>query len=173
MILLENRFFSGFCFYNESELFSDYLQENALSIAGFSYGAQKAFEYTLNTNKRVDLLQLFSPAFFQNKDDKYKRMQLMFFKKDENSYTNTFLQNANYASNKNIEQFFKQDNIEDLSSLLNYIWEEEKLQILVNKGVKIEVFLGSEDKIIDSEVAYEFFKKYATVYYIKDVGHIL
>ena len=41
------------------------------------------------------------------------------------------------------------------------------------KNVKVEVFIGSEDKIIDVEGAVKFFQNYADVYLIKEVGHIL
>lgn len=165
-------FFNGFCLKNEKELFNEYLIQNDFTISGFSYGAQKAFEYTLNTKKRVDLLQLFSPAFFQDKDKKYKRLQLMFFKKDANEYANNFLKNCGF-SKKVAEQYFELEAYEELEALLNYIWDKKKLEILINRGTKIEVYLGKKDKIIDSEIAKEFFKDYAEVYYIKEKGHIL
>jgi len=47
------------------------------------------------------------------------------------------------------------------------------LDILKQRGVKIEVYLGECDKITNSQANYDFFKKFATVYYIKNVGHIL
>jgi len=83
-------YFSGFSLKGEKELFKDYIIENDFTVSGFSYGAQKAFEYVLNTDNRVDLLQLFSPAFFQDKDKKYKRLQLMFFKKIRKHIVITF-----------------------------------------------------------------------------------
>lgn len=168
-----SRFFSGFCLSNEKELFDEYLIENDLTISGFSYGSIKAFEYVLNSDKRVDLLQLFSPAFFQTQDKKFKRMQLMFFKKDAKEYCNNFLENIAYPSSKNMNKYFSQGTIEELDELLNYSWDEEKLKNLLKKGTKIEVYLGSEDKIIDTQKALEFFKEYATVYFIKEVSHTL
>lgn len=169
----QSKFFSGFCFQNESELFGEYLQQSAFTVAGFSYGAQKAFEYTLQTTSRVDTLQLFSPAFFQNKDEKYKRMQLMFFKKDAKSYCDTFLKNVALNSSKTIKEYFIQGSYEELNELLHYVWDEEKLQQLLKKGTRIEVFLAGNDAIIDSCEAYAFFKAFTTVYFIKDLGHIL
>jgi RNA recognition motif-containing protein len=44
---------------------------------------------------------------------------------------------------------------------------------LLEKNIKIEVFLGQLDKIIDAQAVYDFFKPYATVYFIKNSGHIL
>ncbi len=172
-MILNSNFFSGFCFENESELFNEYLEKGVFSFSGFSYGAQKAFEYALNTTSRIDTLQLLSPAFFQNKDEKYKRMQLMFFKKDLTSYCETFIKNVVGNSTKTVEQYFVQGSYEQLNDLLHYVWEKEKLERLISKGTKIEVFLGGKDEIIDSAAAYEFFKEFATVYYIKDAGHIL
>ena len=61
-------YFSGFSLKGEKELFKEYIIENDFTVSGFSYGAQKAVEYVLSTDNRVDLLQLFSPAFFNKKD---------------------------------------------------------------------------------------------------------
>lgn len=166
-------FFSGFCFFEESELFKEYVVKNDFTISGFSYGAIKAFEEVLNSQKRVDKLQLFSPAFFQTQDAKFKRTQLMYFKKDENAYTKTFLENVVYPQNLDISKYFKMGTAQELEELLNYEWNEEKLQSVVDRGVKIEVFLGADDKIIDSLKAKDFFVNFATVYYIKEKGHLL
>jgi transcriptional regulator of heat shock response len=171
--MISKRYFSGFCFVNESELFDEYLENNDFTVCGFSYGAIKAFEEVLNSNTRVDKLQLFSPAFFQTFDDKFKRMQLMFFKKDANAYCENFLKNVASPTNQDISKYFNQDTIEELEELLNYEWNKEKLQKLVDNGTKIEVFLGGVDKIIDAQKAKEFFKDFATVYYIKEKGHLL
>lgn len=171
--MISKKYFSGFCLQNEKELFSNYLEENEFTICGFSYGAIKAFEEVLNSNHRVDKLQLFSPAFFQTQDKKFKRMQLMFFKKDEKAYCNNFLQNIAYPISIDTSKYFIQGSFEELEELLYYEWDEKKLQELVNKGTKIEVFLGQNDKIIDSNKANDFFKDYGTVYYIKEKGHIL
>lgn len=171
--MISKRYFSGFCFKNDSELFSEYLIQNDFTVSGFSYGAIKAFEEVLNSKQRVDKLQLFSPAFFQTQDKKYKRMQLMFFKKDSDSYCKNFLKNVVNPTNTNIDKYFSMGTYEELEELLNYEWSEEKLQELVNRGTKIEVYLGSEDKIIDPLKAKEFFLNYSTTYYIKKKGHIL
>ena len=171
--MISKRYFSGFCFVNESELFDEYLENNDFTVCGFSYGAIKAFEEVLNSNTRVDKIQLFSPAFFQTFDEKFKRMQLMFFKKDANAYCENFLKNVSSPTNQDISKYFNQGTIEELEELLNYEWSKEKLQKLVEKGTKIEVFLGGVDKIIDSSKAKEFFKDFATVYYIKEKGHLL
>jgi len=165
-------YFSGFSLKDEQELFESYSVKNDVTVSGFSYGAIKAFEYVLNTNNRVDLLQLFSPAFFNDKDIKYKRMQLMFFKKDTQQYCDNFLINCGFTEDMK-NRYFKEATFEELEELLYYQWDEEKLQKIVDNNIRIEIFLGSDDKIIDTSKALEFFKKFSEVYYIKEKGHIL
>ncbi len=171
--MTSKNYFSGFCFFEESELFEKYLIKNDFTFCGFSYGAIKAFEEALNSTKRVDKLQLFSPAFFQNYDDKFKRTQLMYFKKDANAYCQSFLENVIFPTNFDTSKYFKLGTIKELEELLYYEWKEEKLQKLLDKGTIIEVYLGGVDKIIDASKAKEFFKNFATVYYIKEKGHLL
>ena len=168
-----SKYFSGFSLKNEKEIFSEYLVENDFTVSGFSYGAIKAFEELLETDERVDLLQLFSPAFFQIQSEKFIRMQLMFFKKDSKMYCENFLKNISAPSNFDMSSYFEEGSFEELQTLLTYKWSEDKLNKLLKKGVKIEVYLGSDDKIIDSQKAANFFKEFATVYFIKNSGHIL
>jgi hypothetical protein len=170
---MTSKYFSGFSLENEEELFEEYIDHNDFTVSGFSYGAIKAFEYTLNCDKRIDTLQLFSPAFFQTQDTKFKRMQLMFFKKDAKAYCDNFLKNIAHPSTLDTVKYFTQGTMEELDELINYTWDEEQLKELVKKEIKIEVYLGQNDKIIDSNTALEFFRNYATVYYIKEKGHIL
>jgi hypothetical protein len=164
-------YFSGFSLINEKELFADYIIENDFTISGFSYGAQKAFEYVLNTNNRIDLLQLFSPSYFNDKDIKYKRMQLIYFKKDALKYCNNFLENCGLAYEKN--KYFKIGIYEELIDLLNYKWDKKKFQKIIDKNINIEIYLGKEDKIVDTTKAVEFFKEFGEVYYMEDKEHIL
>ena len=84
-----------------------------------------------------------------------------------------FLENVKDKSTKSIENFFKKGSFKELDELLNFKWNKEDLEELIKKGIKIEVFLGQNDKIIDSLAAKEFFKEFATVYYFKDKGHLL
>lgn len=168
-----SKYFSGFCLKDEQELFSKYIIDNSYTVCGFSYGAIKAFEYVLESSHRIDTLQLFSPAFFQTMPPKFKRTQLMFFKKDAKSYCENFLKNVSYPTNIDMNKFFNQGSVEELEELLNYEWSKDKLQLLVDKGIKIEVYIGEKDKIIDFKSACEFFKQFSTVYYFKEKGHIL
>lgn len=170
---MKYKFYSGFCLKNEETIFDNYLIKDDYTFSGFSHGAIKAFKEALSSEKRVDLLQLFSPAFFQTQDKKFLRMQVMFFKKNKNDYCNKFLKNITFPSSLNMQKYFLDGTYEELDELLNFVWKEEDLEALVKKGTKIEIYLGDKDKIIDSFKACEFFKNYGTVYFIKNVGHIL
>ncbi len=87
------KFFSGFCLCNEKNLFKEFLQESEFCIAGFSYGAQKAIDYALNSNKRIDKIQLLSPAFFDY-NKKIIDLNLKAFEKNKNRYIKNFLTKA-------------------------------------------------------------------------------
>ncbi|HKM18967.1 MAG TPA: hypothetical protein VJY14_02790, partial [Aliarcobacter sp.] len=78
-----------------------------------------------------------------------------------------------YPQNKDIKEYLHIGKYEELEELLEFIWKKEDFDKLISKGIKIEVFLGGNDKIIDSFVAKDFFKDFATVYYFKDKGHLL
>lgn len=168
-----DNFFSGFCLRNEKEIFSDFIIKNDFTISGFSYGAQKAFEYVLNSKNRVDLLQLFSPAFFQNRDIKYKRLQLLYFEKNEEEYCKNFLLNTSKPNQIDISKYFYKDSKKELEELLFYQWKDHKLEYLKNHNIRLEVYLGENDLIIESKIVKDFFKQYGDVYYIKNVGHTL
>ena len=165
-------YFSGFCLKNEQELFNEYLIQNDFTISGFSYGCIKAIEYALNTNGRIDKIQLFSPSYFNTQNEKFKRMQLIFFKKNPVAYVDNFLKNCGF-DDKNKDKYFSLGKFDELKELLYYEWKEEKLQKLKDKNIEIETYLGSNDKIIDSQEALTFFRKFGDVYFIKGVGHIL
>ena len=167
------KFFSGFCLANEQELFSAYLNQSDFTVAGFSYGAIKAFEHAFTCKERIDTLQLFSPAFFGDKDAKFKKLQTLSFSKNSDSYTYNFMQNCMYPSTFDIQPFFQKGNLEELDELLHYTWDEERLRALKERGMNIEVYVGECDTIINSLHVKDFFVPYASVYYLKRVGHIL
>ncbi len=167
------RYFSGFCFYGEEGLFAPFLAQNDFNVAGFSYGAIKAFEYTLHATHRIDTLQLFSPAFFQDHDERFKQLQMRAFIANNAKYTQNFMQNIMYNSTVDLTPYTKEETQETLSELLYYTWDANKLHILKERGVRIEVYLGEQDRIINPLNVKEFFVPYATVYYFKNVGHLL
>jgi len=166
-------FFSGFSLAGEEALFDDYLEEGDFCVSGFSLGAIEAFEYTLKSKKRIDKLQLFSPAFFQDKELKFKRVQELHFRKDKAQYTKNFLKNIAYPSNYDMQIFYHDGSAEALHKLLYFEWSKQMLQELCVRSIMIEVYLGGEDKIVDTQKAKEFFQEFATVIWIKNGGHIL
>lgn len=169
------RFYSGFYLKNEYVLFDKYINTSAYCVCGFSYGAIKAQEYVLNQlklGKRVDTLQLLSPAFFQTKEEKFKRLQLVSYRKNKENYLMNFI-NSCFCPHDKKDIEYCETTIKELDELLAHEWNKEKLKKLVQKGVKIEVYLGGEDKIIDVESAREFFLEVATVTYMKNANHFL
>ena len=149
---MKQLYFNGFCLEDEKELFQEYLIQNDYTISGFSYGAIKAFKFAMASSAmdiRVDLLQLFSPSFFNNKDQKYKRMQLIYFNKDKQKYCDNFLKNSGFSQEQS-KKYFTMGKYEQLDELLNYQWDQKQLQMLIDNGTRIEVYLGENDKIIDS-----------------------
>lgn len=169
------KFYSGFSLKNEQHWFKEYINPSHYCVCGFSYGAIKAFKHTkeqLKLGKRVDTLQLFSPAFFQTKEKKFMKLQLLGYKKNRDLYLNEFIKSCFLPHlEKSIE--YDKNSVEELNELLNYEWDVEELKNLAKNGVKIEVYLGSEDKIIDVGSAREFFLQVATVTYIKNANHFL
>jgi len=166
-------YFNGFALKGEEKFFKEQLIENDFSVAGFSYGAQKAFEYVYNSTERIDRLILLSPAFFQNHKKSFIRTQLRYYKADEASYTKEFLRNVVYSSNINLYEYLDTNKYEELEELLSYVWEKEKILELIERGITIEVFMGADDKIVNAEKSYEFFSPLTTVYLLKNRGHLL
>lgn len=166
-------FYNGFALENCETFFEEYLEKGEYVIAGFSYGAIKALEFVLNnTTQRIDKLQLFSPAFFQTKKESFKRLQLSGYKSNANTYLKSFLENC-FLPYQEKKIVFGKHSETALHELLYYEWEVASLQLLLNRGINIEVFLGLDDRIIDVENARLFFLPYATVTTIKKANHFL
>ncbi len=166
-------YFNGFSLHDEEELFKEYVIESDLCVAGFSYGAQKAFDYVYNSKERIDRLILLSPAFFQTQKTSFTRTQLRYFEAGQEAYVKQFLSNVAYPASLDLSEYLKVGTKEELESLLTYTWDENKIQDVLNRGTTIEVFLGKEDKILDSQEAFDFFAPLTTTYFIKNVGHLL
>lgn len=167
------RYFNGFSLHGEEQFFGDYLIQSDLCVAGFSYGAQQAFEYAYCTTQRVDRLILLSPAFFHNQKPSFIRTQLRYFQGGQKAYIQRFLANAASPSEVDLSAYLYPGTQEELEALLTYRWDKQKIQELTARGVSIEVFLGSEDKIIDAHAAFEFFSDDTVTYLIKGAGHLL
>jgi len=170
------KYFNGFCLQNEEKLFSGYIEEGLFNVAGFSFGAQKAVSYVLKTEKRIEKLQLFSPAFFTY-SPRITDINIQAFNKDKKSYIKTFLNKAGgkadiencklKAGNKTVK--LAECTVQQLKDMFTFNWEIIK----GIKNTKIEVFLGECDKIINLKQAYGFFTGVADVYLIKDANHFL
>lgn len=171
------RYFSGFSLQNESILFDEFLKEyrgNPYVVAGFSYGAIKALEYVYKTEERVERLLLLSPSYFLKSSKAFKKAQKLYFKKDPSHYLSGFLKNAAYpAEDSELSSFLKMGTLKELEELLEYEWPEEKLRSVASRGVKIEIYLGGKDKIIDAMEAHNFFKNFGQSYLFKPYGHML
>ncbi len=167
------KYFNGFSLQNEEKIFDVYLTKSDYVVAGFSYGAQQAFEYAYASKERIEKLILLSPAFFQTQKPSFIRTQLRYFEAGQEAYIKQFLSNVAYPSDINLSTYLNVGTKEELEALLTYTWDENKLQELRDRGTTIEVFLGEKDKIIESEITFGFFSPLATTYLIKDTGHIL
>ena len=168
-------YFNGFCLKDDIKFFKPFIQESEFYVYGFSYGAIKAFLHVkelLENFKRVDKLVLFSPAFFQTKADKFKLLQLKNFEKNQQRYVDNFIDNC-FLPYKRCDIILNNDTKEDLEKLLHFEWKIDELYKIKQKGVKIEVYLGGKDRIIDVDGAMEFFKEVADITYIKDANHFL
>ena len=168
-------FHSGFSLKNDSHFFKEYRDDSVFCVSGFSYGAIKAFKYVqeqVNNGKRVDRLQLFSPAFFQTKENKFKEVQEQLFVKNKGKYLSQFLAGCFAPLNEQkVEQISTKR--EELHDLLYFEWELDALRELEAKGVVIEVYLGGKDRIIDVITAQKFFLQTCTLTYIKKANHFL
>ena len=165
-------FFSGFALHNEAHFFEHFLDKGAYTVSGFSYGAIKAMQEVLKRERRIDKLQLFSPAFFQEKSTKFKRLQMLGYSKDSSTYIQKFTENC-FLPHAMQPVDYTRHSREGLEELLEYRWSEEELSALKREGVEIEVYLGEKDSISDVRHAYAFFLPYATVTLIKGANHFL
>ena len=167
------KYFNGFALQGEERFLKSYLIDSDFCLAGFSYGAQKAFEYAYNTDKRIDRLLLLSPAFFQHHKTSFIRTQLRYFRSNQQAYIQQFLKNVAYPSSIDLEPYLTMGKHEELEFLLGYIWDREKMMALQKRGVTIEVFIGGKDKIVNVQKSFEFFSEISTTYYFKEQGHLL
>ncbi|MEA3491670.1 MAG: pimelyl-ACP methyl ester esterase BioV [Campylobacterota bacterium] len=167
------KFFDGFSLRGGEELFSAYLDESDFTIAGFSYGAQQAFEATYHSRERVEKLVLLSPAFFQTEQKSFVRTQLRYFDHNKEAYIQQFLDNVSYPSDIDLSPYLEVGDRDTLNALLTYQWDSDRILEVLDRGTQIEVYIGGRDKIIRSSDAFDLFSTLTVTYLIKDVGHIL
>lgn len=177
------KFFGGFGFKDEVRIFEKILRDlgyfsaNPYNICGFSYGAQKAVRFALDSlknDRRINRVILLSPAFFNDKDSAFKDAQIRAFAKNKALYMKAFYKNVGVCAED--RQFLRE--IESLDSrileqCLRYEFKGDDLVFLRSKGVEIVVILGQNDRIIDSLKANDFFSEFGIVYLIKNANHLL
>lgn len=166
------RFYSGFALSEDQHFFDPYLKHSEYTVAGFSYGAIKAAQHAAESHERIDILQLFSPAFFQTKKESFRRLQMGGYFKDAERYLENFLTSC-FAPSPVSPLALGENNAESLQELLYFEWTSELMETICSKGTRIEVYLGLEDQVIDVAGAREFFLTYATVTSIKRANHFL
>jgi hypothetical protein len=169
-------FYSGFSLKEDSYFFQKFLDESQYCVAGFSYGAilaLKDVQKKILNHQRVDRLQLFSPAFFQTKSKKFKKLQMLGYIKNKEKYIESFIKQCFVPYNIDNRLMLQPSTQQELEELLNYEWIGADFLALEKEGVVIEVYLGEKDNIIDVMGAKEFFTEYATLTYIKQANHFL
>ena len=165
-------FYSGFSLLNDQRFFESYLHHSHYTVAGFSYGAIKAALHAASSTSRIDTLQLFSPAFFQRAKSSFKRLQLSSFTADPENYRERFIHGC-FAPCEVEPLDLKMGTIEELEELLNFTWDDFLLEKILGKGIRIEVYLGMKDHIVDAAAARAFFLSYATVTSMPLANHFL
>lgn len=165
-------FYSGFSLVNDQRFFESYIRHSDYTVAGFSYGAIKAAQYTVNSTNRIDTLQLFSPAFFQTSKSSFKRLQLAAFTSDSESYREKFIQGC-FAPCEVGQLDTSMGTLEELEEVLYFVWDDLLLEKILDKGIHIEVYVGMKDHIIDAAAARAFFLRYATVTSMPSANHFL
>lgn len=166
-------FYSGFSLKNEASFFEPYLEKSEYTVAGFSYGAIKAATHASEATTRIDTLQLFSPAFFQTKKESFKRLQMGAFLKSKEEYIENFLSACFFpykAQEVDLDEYASES---QLRELLYFEWTKELMASILSKGIRIEVFLGLEDAVIDVPSAREFFIPFSLVTSIRTGNHFL
>ena len=170
------KFYSGFSLKNDNHFFDEYIKDSEYNVCGFSYGAIKAYEEVkkrLKNNHRVDILQLFSPAFFQTKSEQFKNMQLRAYRKNQDIYLKQFINSCFFPYELKEVELSDDTTIDELDELLNYQWDIIGLKELCKQGIKIEIYIGGEDKIVDVTEVKEFFIEVADIIYIRNANHFL
>ena len=166
------RFYSGFCLRNEAAFFAPWLKESDYNVAGFSYGAIKALRHALEAPGRVETLQLFSPAYFCNQSEGFRRLQRKAYRADGAAYRSRFIERC-FAPYPARPVEVADDAEAALEELLGYDWPASALRTLRERGTRIEVYLGGRDAVIDAEAARAYFTPFTTVFYIKNANHFL
>ncbi|CCB79394.1 hypothetical protein HBZC1_04080 [Helicobacter bizzozeronii CIII-1] len=175
------RYFSGFGFQGEAWLFEWILKPCGLyDVAGFSYGAICALEYIygqVKQGKRTQRLILIAPCMLAHKSQAFKNLQLKAYQQNPQAYMQAFFEkigwNALLAQDPSLARYAHLGSLQDLQTLLNYHYDPQKLEFLCDQGVRLEVFIGLEDAIMDAKALCAFFRDYGCVWQFKGANHLL
>ena len=168
----------------------DSLDVREFDVVGFSYGAQKAVRYALDSPRPIRRLCLISPAFFHGMPTRRKEAELRLFAANPVRYLQMFFQqalsgstDASEAQKELVLPYFclsRHESIctkelaDDLHTLLFYTFCADELTQIRERGIAIEVFLGERDRIVATKEARDFFAPLATrLFWVRDVGHLL
>jgi len=164
-------FYSGFCLNGEEGLFDEFLPSFGEYVAGFSYGSIAALRFAAQ-NKEVTKLILLSPAYYTHKSADFKEAQIAAFEADPALYRLKLLKKSGLREEEG-KRYGALGTSAQLRELLYFDWSASEIVSLFERGVKIEVFIGGNDRVVEPEASAEFFRRYATVYYLKNKNHIL
>jgi hypothetical protein len=165
------QFFSGFCLNGEERLFDEFLPGHGSFVAGFSYGAIAALKHAL-AHENTKRLLLLSPAYYTHKDEEFRRAQLDAFDTDTALYRLKLLKKSGLSLEEG-DRYGVDGSKEQLEELLYFDWASAGLDTLVERGVKIEVFIGAADRVVEPVPSAEFFKKFGALYYLENKNHVL
>lgn len=165
-------FYSGFCLDGEEELFHEFLPQYGDSfVSGFSYGSIAALQKALSDSSTNRLI-LLSPAYYAHKSEAFKEAQLTAFLADSALYRLKLLKKSG-LSVEDGEKYAKEGTVEELKELLYFDWNRSAFDTLTQRDVKIEVFIGENDRVVEPDASASFFEEFATVYRLKNKNHIL
>ena len=160
-------YFSGFALQNESVLFKNIIPKDPFCVCGFSYGAIKALRYALKDLQRIERVILISPAFFNDKDERFKKTQLFFFKKDPQKYIKNFFKNCSLKVD--LYPFFKEPSFFELKELLYFNWQTKDLDYLRKKISILRFILDKMIKLSIPSKPFCFLKNLQLYFFIKTV----
>ncbi|MEY4504366.1 MAG: hypothetical protein RL154_660, partial [Pseudomonadota bacterium] len=112
-----------------------------------------------------------SPAYFCNISSDVKYSEIVIFNSHQKLWFKQFYSKCgaikSYCSSVNATE-------ENLKKLFYYNWSKDNFNILSQKGISIDIFFGSDDKILQIDDAIEFFKPFVRqIFLIKNASHTL
>jgi len=164
-------FYSGFCLEGEEALFHEFLPQYGDFMSGFSYGAISAVREAV-LDKEIKRLILLSPAYYAHTNEAFREAQIAAFEADAELYKLKLLKKSGLSVEDGV-RYGKDSSLTELRELLYFDWRGAGLDTLKKRGVKIEVFIGEADRVVDPYASADFFEEFADVYRLKNKNHIL